>query len=292
MCVDLSHLEVLLTIIDEGSFDGAAAVLRVTPSAVSQRIKTLEQQAGQVLVRRTKPVSATEAAIPYVQAARQIRAVVEQTLETTTATGQVLPPIPIAANADSLDSWLIPALASVRDVATFHLVRDDQDHTAEFLRSGAVMAGITSTEVPVQGCESTRLGVMRYIPIAHPEFVQQWLPNGLIEEAVARAPVLYFDRKDRLQHQFLATINLDHLNPPRNYIPANGAFHEAIRQEMGWGMVPEMLAAPMINAGEAMHLGGHVDITLFWQQWKLSSPPLTALRSAILDAAAYSLRIS
>ena len=36
------HLETLLAIVDEGSFEYAATVLGITPSAVSQRIKSLK----------------------------------------------------------------------------------------------------------------------------------------------------------------------------------------------------------------------------------------------------------
>lgn len=292
MKIDLGHLEVLLAVVNEGSFDGAAAVLHVTPSAVSQRIKALEQQAGQVLLQRTKPVAPTTAAIPFLQAARQISAVVEHTLTPAVQGEPGLPAIPLAANADSLETWLIPALASVRDIATFHLYREDQDHTAELLRSGTVMAGITSDEKPIQGCESVRLGVMRYLPLASPEYVAQWLPNGLNEACLAKAPVLYYDRKDKLQNKFLNTLGLDHLSPPYNTMPANQAFKEAIRESIGWGMVPEFVAAPLIESDEAMHLGGHFDVTLYWQQWKVSSPQLDALRQAIVDAATYSLRIA
>ena len=44
-----------------GSFDAAAERLHVTPSAISQRIKALEQRLGQVLVRREKPCVTTPA---------------------------------------------------------------------------------------------------------------------------------------------------------------------------------------------------------------------------------------
>ncbi|WP_435299046.1 LysR family transcriptional regulator ArgP [Timonella sp. A28] len=292
MRVDLGHLEVLLTVVDEGSFDGAAATLRVSPSAVSQRIKALEHQAGQVLLRRTKPVSATDAAVPYLQAARQIRAVVEQTIHYVPHEQNTLPTIPLAANSDSLETWLIPALGSVKDVARFQLFRDDQDHTADLLRAGTVMAGITSTQEPVQGCESHRLGIMRYLPISSIDFAKEWFKQGIVEHSFAHAPVLLFDRKDSLQNAYLRNLDFPHLTPPRNYIPSNGAFLEAIKQDLGWGMIPEVQVVDSLESGELMHLGGHIDVTLYWQQWKLSSEPLDALRQAVSEAAAYSLRIA
>lgn len=292
MKVDLAHLEALLAVVDEGTFEGAAAMLQVTPSAVSQRLKALEQQAGRVLLRRTRPVQPTEAAIPYLQAARQIQAVVDHTLIPGIDPDSPPPAIPLAANSDSLETWLVSALASVRDVATFHLHRDDQDYTADLLRSGRVMAGVTSHEAPVQGCESTRLGVMRYLPLASPEYVEQWLPAGLTKKHLAAAPAIYYDKRDNLQREFLDSLFPERLNPPYSYMPSNTAFKEAILQDMGWGMVPEQLATDLIDSGQAMHLGGHTDVTLFWQQWKISSTQLDSVRTAVLDAAAYSLRIT
>lgn len=46
MDIDFSQLRTFAAVLDEGTFDGAAAVLRITPSAVSQRIKALEQHVG------------------------------------------------------------------------------------------------------------------------------------------------------------------------------------------------------------------------------------------------------
>ena len=42
----------LATVLDEGSLDAAARRLHVTPSAVSQRIKALEEHVGRVLLVR------------------------------------------------------------------------------------------------------------------------------------------------------------------------------------------------------------------------------------------------
>lgn len=56
----LEQVRTLLAVVDEGTFDAAASALHVTPSAVSQRVKSLEQRTGRVLLMRTKPVRPTE----------------------------------------------------------------------------------------------------------------------------------------------------------------------------------------------------------------------------------------
>ncbi|WP_343995226.1 LysR family transcriptional regulator, partial [Terrabacter terrae] len=55
------HLATLLAIVDTGTFEAAARRLHLTPSAVSQRVKALEAEIGQVVVARTAPCSATSA---------------------------------------------------------------------------------------------------------------------------------------------------------------------------------------------------------------------------------------
>jgi LysR family transcriptional regulator, chromosome initiation inhibitor len=68
----LDQVRTLLAVVDEQSFDAAAAVLHVTPSAVSQRVKALEQRTGRVLLLRTKPVSLTTSGQVLVRFARSL----------------------------------------------------------------------------------------------------------------------------------------------------------------------------------------------------------------------------
>jgi LysR family transcriptional regulator (chromosome initiation inhibitor) len=67
----LVQLETLLAVVDSGGFVRAAARLGVTQSAVSQRIKGLEEAAGTVLLQRTVPSAPTRAGLPVLRAARR-----------------------------------------------------------------------------------------------------------------------------------------------------------------------------------------------------------------------------
>jgi LysR family transcriptional regulator (chromosome initiation inhibitor) len=59
--LDYPSLAALAAVVREGSFERAARVLNVTASAVSQRVKLLEERLGSVLVVRGQPCSATDA---------------------------------------------------------------------------------------------------------------------------------------------------------------------------------------------------------------------------------------
>lgn len=288
--LQLAQLAALAAVVDEGSFDAAAGHLGLTPSAVSQRIKALEQSAGRVLVQRSKPTVPTAAGEAYLRLARQLVAVVEHAqAELDDEAGP--PTIPIAVNADSLATWVLPALAGVADLASFDLRREDQAHTADLLRAGTVIAAITSQAEPVQGCRSTRLGRMRYRPVAARTFAERWFAEGVNGQALAEAPVVVFDRKDHLQDDYLRKVTRRRIAPPRHHVPSSADFAEAVRLGLGWGMLPRQQYAALETAGELVVFDTtrRLDVTLFWQQWSMRTPVLDAVADAVRDAATQAL---
>ncbi|KQX72547.1 LysR family transcriptional regulator ArgP [Aeromicrobium sp. Root472D3] len=290
--MDLSQLTALAAVVDEGSFDAAAAALHLTPSAVSQRIKALEQSAGQVLVRRTRPTAVTGPGEAYLRLARQIDALVREAAVETRADGDgrdVTPvTVPIALSADSMATWVLPALATVGPGVCFDLHRDDQSRTADLLRAGTVMAAITSVDEPVQGCRSERLGVTRYRPMATPGFVERWFADGVTVDALAVAPMVVFDRNDDLQERYLQRRTSRRLTPPRHYVPASADFAEAVVLGLGWAVLPHEQSDEPERRGGLVELdpGQHVDVELHWQQWTLQTPALEAVAAAVRAAAA------
>lgn len=68
---DLSGLTALLVVAEKRSFTGAAAELRVTPSAVSQSVRALEERVGvRLLQRTTRSVGLTEAGARFLEQLR------------------------------------------------------------------------------------------------------------------------------------------------------------------------------------------------------------------------------
>src|SRR5512147_2415606 len=113
MQLDSRQLAAFAAVLREGSFDAAARALHVTPSAVSQRIKGLEERLGRVLIRRGTPCVATEAGESLQRHARQLRLLEAEALAPFAAAvpargpagaGTALP-LAIAVNADSLATW-------------------------------------------------------------------------------------------------------------------------------------------------------------------------------------------
>lgn len=297
MALDSVQLTTLAAVVNEGSFDAAARSLHVTPSAVSQRIKALEQAVGQVLVRRAKPCQPTEAGRSLLRLAGQVALLEREALHATRgslAGAQARTRVAVVVNADSLATWFLAALASLPEelALAFDLREDDQDHTAELLRDGSVMAAVTAQNVAVQGCRVERLGAMRYLAVASPDVVRNYFPDGPTVPAFAAAPMLVFNRKDQLQHRFLRTLTKRRLDPPIHYIPSAWGFAEAIRRGLGWGMLPEQIARDDLVPKHCVDLaaGRHLDVPLFWQHWRLESTVLNALTTSVKAAAAAALR--
>lgn len=296
MNLDRDQLATLRAVVDEGTFDAAARSLALTPSAVSQRIKALEQQLGRVLVERTKPVRATESGEVLLRLAREITL-----LETDAAAalrldgaGDGFTSVPLAVNADSLTSWFLPAIAEV--CTAEHIVvdihREDQDRTAELLASGQVMAAVTSQSEPVPGCSTTPLGVLVYRPAASRAFAERWFPEGADAASLGRAPVVDFDHDDELQTRYLRRVSRRRLDPPRHFVSGSSDFVQAIALGLGWGMLLEsqLAAAKPDEFTELDPEGPGVRVPLYWQQWNLRSPTLDALAEAVIASARASLR--
>jgi len=290
----LDQVRTLLAVVDEGTFDAAAAALQVTPSAISQRVKALEQRTGRVLLIRTKPVRPTESGQVVVRFARQLAALEQDAYRELGIADESGPArLPIAVNADSLATWFLPALASVPQdpPICFELYREDEAHTAALLRAGTVLAAVTSAAEPVAGCTVRRLGLARYLPAANPRFAARHL-SGPLAECLPDAPVVVFDRRDELQDRFVRTVTADEpgASRVRHYVPTSEGFADAVAAGLGWGLVPEPQAEPLLRAGRLTELAQrHVDVPLYWQQWKLDVPALALVADTVAAAAARSL---
>jgi len=292
----LDQVRTLLAVVDEGTFDAAAAALHVTPSAVSQRIKTLEQRTGRVLLMRTKPVRPTESGQVVVRFARQLAALERDArTELGIAAGAGPTRLPIAVNADSLATWFLPAMTRVPQdpPVCFDLHREDEAHTAALLREGQVMAAVTSSAEPVTGCTVRALGLARYLPVASPEFAARHLSAGPLECCLPDAPVIVFDRRDALQDRFVRALTSDGSGAARlrHHVPTSEGFCDAVVAGLGWGLVPEPQAKPLLEAGALTELapGRWVDVPLYWQQWKLDVPALARVAETVAATAAESL---
>lgn len=320
MQLQSDHLRTLAAVLDEGSLEAAARALHVTPSAISQRIKSLEQQLGRVLLVRSKPIRATDSGELVMRLARQLEQLEHETLATLGVESSSLTPVsvPLAVNADSLGTWILPALAELgrTENVRFELHREGEDDTVALLEAGTVVAAVTSVARAIPGCVVRPLGSMEYRPMASPGFVARWFPNGMTLAELAVAPMVNFDRADHMQHSYLRDRALRDpapagssaagasdgsgadargdgpLRPPSHYVPSTADFARAIELGLGWGMLPPLQVGERVASGALVELdqAGGLGIPLYWQQWRLASGLLTRVADAIEAAARAALQ--
>lgn len=294
--LDYAALSALSAVIREGSFEGAARLLNVTPSAISQRIRLLEERVGCALVIRAQPCRATETGRRLCQHVDSVR-LLEQDLQgaVPALSGQMAPRVmlPVAVNADSLATWLGDAIAgfAADHNVLMEVLVDDEDHTAHWLRTGTVLAAVTAGARPAAGCNSHALGSMRYIAGASPSFVERYFRDGVNVRTLSAAPSLIFNRKDDLQARWVQDVCLCRVEIPRHTFPSPQAFVKAALAGMGWGMHPHSLIYQHLENGSLVELvpGTRLDIPLYWQYARVSSGLLELLSRTIISAARTSL---
>lgn len=295
--MDLLHpqLAAFAAVLEEGSFDLAARRLSVTPSAISQRIKALEDRLGQVLVIRHLPCRPTAAGEALLRRVRPMQALQAEALAELLPAGSTpARGVAIAVNADSLHTWFVAALAQLHSESglLFDVRVEDQDHTLDLLRDGSVLGAVTAEPRPVQGCNVLPLGIMRYQAIASAGLVARHFADGVQARGLAAAPMIAFNRKDALQWRFVRGITRARLRPPMHYLPSATGFVDAAALGLGWCLAPESLLVEPLRAKRVVLLasGRHLDVPLYWQYAAVRSSTLDAVGRALRAAAATSLR--
>ncbi|WP_322865627.1 LysR family transcriptional regulator ArgP [Aquicoccus sp. G2-2] len=293
MQFDSRQLAALSAILRLGSFEAAANALGVTQSAISQRLKALEEQVGAVLVLRESPCRGTQAGArlaAHAAAVALLESGVSEDLGTTKEADGAAVPVRIALNADSLATWFLAALEGL-DGLSFDLVIDDQAHSADWLRRGEVMAAVCDHPRAVQGCDVHSLGRLRYAATASPAFIKRWFPDGVTKAALARAPMLQFNEKDDLQARWMAEHVGEGITPPTHRLASSRAFVEASARGIGWGVNPIELVWRHLRRGTLVPLiaDAPLEVPLYWQVSRMLAPVLAPLTGQVLTRAAEKL---
>ena len=294
--LDYAGLEALAAVLGEGSFERAARRLHLTPSAVSQRIRQLEERTGQVLVLRGAPCTGTEAGRRLCLHGEQVALLENELRRAHPALLQPddhspAPTLRLAVNADSLSTWFMDAMAAFTAGGNelLDICIDDQEHTAQRIRQGDVLAAVTASAAPIAGCNLWPLGSVRYVAAASPAFVARYFAaEGTTAAAMAQAPMMTFDRKNRLQEQWLQQQGLlGRRQAPRHFVPSNDGFIRACEVGMGWGMHPAALIARQCRAGTLVELlpGTGMDMALHWVHTRAAQAGLERLTQCVMAAA-------
>ncbi len=287
--IDYKLLNALAMVVQEGGFERAAKVLFLTQSAVSQRIRLLEDQCGQLLLTRTTPPRPTEAGkvlLKHFQQVRMLETGLNQVLGGAVSTTPQQ--LAVGINADSLDYWFLDAVIPLLKETSLliDLRVADQEQTQRYLRDGDVVGCISTEARALPGCRVDDLGQMHYRLLATAEFMDRWFPDGLTIEALERAPAVLFNRSDGLQQKFLHKYITDQpVTFPASYIPAPNQYLQVIAAGCCYGMVPAWQGQELQDKGHLQEFipGAEVTVKLYWHRWNIATPALDLLSAKILE---------
>ncbi len=284
--LDYRGLAVLDAVSTQGSFEKAALALGISQSAVSQRIKTLEDGIGRLLVVRGTPSVPTGLGQRLVAHYRHVK-LMEAALDIDLGQEVSMPEIALAIDGDSLATWfaqaMAPLLAPPR--CQLRLQQHGHDHALQLLREGAVFGCVAADNGPelAQGA-GTALGLMRYRCVATRAFANHWFGDGMLPAALALAPAVASEAL--LLARFLNTELGVAGAVPHHSLPLAAA-RECIDASLAYGLLPAMWADPAIVSGELVDLrpGAWLDVALSWHAWQVDAPFARALSEQVVSGA-------
>lgn len=292
MHFDYPLLETLAAVVREGTFEAAARSLNISQSAVSQRVKLLEDRHGAVLIIRGRPCIATEPGQRLCRHLDQVQ-LLEQDLRRVLGglygASEAPAVIRVAVNRDSLATWFPEVIEEGAAKLNLHfdVVPDDQEHTAARLLNGEALAAITAEAEPLQGCRRFPLGSIEYLAVANREFVTTWFPAGTSAESVSDATCVIFDRKDTLPQQWMVNAFGRSSSVRGHWMPSFSGYLACCLRGVGWGMMPRFSIQPHLDNGSLIELcpGRSVVVPLYWQFTAYNSGIMSALGSIVAQVA-------
>ncbi|GAA5648435.1 LysR family transcriptional regulator ArgP [Vibrio proteolyticus] len=290
--LDYKWIEALESVITQGSFERAADSLYISQSAVSQRLKQLEKFLAQPVLVREQPPRATPVGKKLLGLYHRIQLLESELMPELTNQEHERPlPVSIATNADSLATWLLPALSPVMKQrhVELHLVVHGEARTIEKLKNGEVTGAISLEANALPGCNAVYLGRMDYVCVASPEFCHRYFQAGVNRETLRRAPAVSFDQHDDLHHQFLNQhFNLSPDCVTNHRVASSEAFVKLALSGAAYCLIPKLQILDELQSGALVDLipGFLIPYRIYWHHWQLETGILQTISEAITGYAA------
>ncbi|WP_188981621.1 LysR family transcriptional regulator ArgP [Pseudomonas matsuisoli] len=292
--LDYKLLQALVAVVEQGGFERGAALLGLSQSAISQRIKLLEARVGQPVLIRSTPPTTTDLGRRLLNHVQQVRLLERDLRAVVPALEEPAPErIRIAINADSVATWWVAAVAEfcIEQNVLLDLVVEDQDVGLNRMKAGEVAACLCASERPIAGARSVPVGAMRYLGLASPAFIARHFESGVDAIALGRAPAIVFGPDDYLQHRYIASLGGAGAFP-YHLCPSSEGFVRMVCAGLGWGLLPEMQVKDEMRGGALRELvAGHVvDVPLYWHHWRNGGALLELLGKRLMDTRQGDLR--
>ena len=241
---------------------------------------------GQPLLVRTVPPRPTEQGQKLLALLRQVELLEDEWLgdEQTGSTPLLLS---LAVNADSLATWLLPALAPVLadSPIRLNLQVEDETRTQERLRRGEVVGAVSIQPQALPSCLVDQLGALDYLFVGSKAFAERYFPNGVTRAALLKAPAVAFDHLDDMHQAFLQqNFDLPPGSVPCHIVNSSEAFVQLARQGTTCCMIPHLQIERELKSGELIDLtpGLYQRRMLYWHRFAPESRMMRNVTDALL----------
>lgn len=287
---DYRGLEALAAVIDQQNFEKAAEKLFITQSAISQRVKSLEQYFGRPLLIRDWPYAPTELGQLLLNHYHKTKLLEDDTrsqfsehIERT--------PLSIAINRDSLDIWFPAVFKSLSELKgiTLEVITDDQEITLDYFKKGLASACLSTSDKPITGCQVDFLGYMDYLLVASPEFKKQYFSKEKdFKKNLIEAPAVIFDVKDTLHRRYLEKFfDIYDEAPSYQIIPSVHGFRQFAVLGFGYALIPRIDIKKELQNKQLVELFPKKvwRMPLYWHSWKIQTKLYKAFNALVLKVA-------
>ncbi len=291
MGIDYKLLRALSSVISKQSFEAAALDLNISQSAVSQRIKQLEEFVGHPVMIRSKPIELTEIGQLLINHYKQVELLERDLMPSIQAESSLSAvKLSLSVNADSLSIWFIEALAPLlRDESVeldIHVL--DENRTTQKLKSGEAFGALSTTSHPAPGYKAEYVGDLHYILVASPEYQAKYFKNGVNKESLMTATGISYDQMDSMHIDFIHQhFGLQSREYPRHHVRSSESFVDLAKCGVAYTLLPKLQIQSELNSGLLVNLLPEIQLVthLYWHSWVLSKGVFRQASRLIIDYA-------
>ena len=250
-------LEAFWAVVRKGTVQDASSILGITQTGVTQRIRTLEKQLKTTLFIRSRKgmrlTSEGEALLQFVKGSLEIEGMALSKIHR--AAKDSITEVSISGPSSILRSRVIPNLLPLKN--QFPLLRyrfdlSDVDSNVDKLKTGFCDFAVLEHHQVTREMDSKILKAERYCLYGPASWKRRLLPDILKNEAI-----IDFNPEDRMTYHFLDKYRLKLATQKERHFANNtDALVSMIIGGLGYSVLTEEYAKPLLKSGELIKLGG------------------------------------
>lgn len=284
--IDYSLLRNLDLVVKQKGFYRAAQILGISQSAISQKIKKLENQCGVQLITRNSPPHLTEYGQKLTGLLYHVNIFEHDILNS--GTDESIITIPIAVNSDTLATWLIPALCGFLENPSIRLdiKIDDENKNLHRLLKGEIVGCISSQSQAIIGGLCDYVGTLDYIFCATPEFSFRYFSQGVSKEKLLKAPIISFNHDTDMHHRFLQQyFGIVPGTLQSHIVSSSEAYVAMLLRHLACCMIPKQQISSELASEKIINLSPELEqkVRLYWHRYSPESPTIEKLSNALIN---------